>query len=300
MHSAPNGPMTVTLTSPLPEGTPLTLLLTAGQSPSRSGAGIQVFLPIKPNGSTGWIPASEVKIQGDPYRLVVDPVDAPAEHLQLRQPRALVSRCGRCSGRRRRQSAPTTSPSCSRRPTPASTVTTPTVCPGHSPTLTDFDGYDAEIGLHGTGDPSSIGHSVSHGCVRLNNCRRRRPGSPAASRHPGRDPGLRSDRPSAGGSSSPPWSASPSRTSSPWPCSPPHACSRVDLARPAAFVGLPALDALAPGSTALGPGFDSRSPFRPVPPGTAPTCARPPPTATARSRSLAARPRGRPGRPPGQ
>ena len=40
---------------------------------------------------------------------------------------------------------------------------------GHSPALTDFDGYDAEIGLHGTGDPSSIGHSVSHGCVRLNN-----------------------------------------------------------------------------------------------------------------------------------
>src|SRR5205807_4463723 len=70
VHSSPNGPTTLTLKSPLPEGTPLTLLLTPSLSQTSAGW-LQVFLPTKPNGSTGWIPANEVKVQGDPYRLVV-------------------------------------------------------------------------------------------------------------------------------------------------------------------------------------------------------------------------------------
>jgi lipoprotein-anchoring transpeptidase ErfK/SrfK len=167
VHSAPNGPATVTLTSPLPEGTPLTLLLTPGITQA-GGGWLQVFLPTKPNGSTGWIPANEVKVQGDPYRLVVTQSTHQLKvynfsNLERSYPVAV--------------GAPET-------PTPLGTyyitellkTTNPGVygdyaygLSGHSPTLTDFDGYDAEIGLHGTGDPSSIGHSVSHGCVRLNN-----------------------------------------------------------------------------------------------------------------------------------
>jgi lipoprotein-anchoring transpeptidase ErfK/SrfK len=167
VHSSPNGPTTLTLPSPLPEGTPLTLLLTP--SITQTGGGwLQVFLPTKPNGSTGWIPASEVKIQGDPYRLVVTQSTHQLNvynfsNLERSYPVAV--------------GAPDT-------PTPLGTyyitellkTTNPGVygdyaygLSGHSPTLTDFDGYDAEIGLHGTGDPSSIGQSVSHGCVRLNN-----------------------------------------------------------------------------------------------------------------------------------
>jgi lipoprotein-anchoring transpeptidase ErfK/SrfK len=167
VHSAPNGPTTLTLTSPLPEGTPLTLLLTP--SITQTGGGwLQVFLPTKPNGSTGWIPANEVKIQGDPYRLVVN---QSTHELNIYNFDNLVRSYPVAVG------APDT-------PTPLGTyyitellkTTNPGVygdyaygLSGHSPTLTDFDGYDAEIGLHGTGDPSSIGHSVSHGCVRLNN-----------------------------------------------------------------------------------------------------------------------------------
>jgi lipoprotein-anchoring transpeptidase ErfK/SrfK len=167
VHSAPNGPTSLTLPSPLPEGTPLTLLLTPGISQT-GGGWLQVFLPTKPNGSTGWIPAGEVKIQGDPYHLVVTQSTHQLnvynlDNLERSYPVAV--------------GAPET-------PTPDGTyyitellkTTNPGVygdyaygLSGHSPTLTDFDGYDAEIGLHGTGDPSSIGHSVSHGCVRLNN-----------------------------------------------------------------------------------------------------------------------------------
>jgi lipoprotein-anchoring transpeptidase ErfK/SrfK len=167
VHSSPNGPTTTTLTNPLPDGAPLTFLLTADNTQS-VGGWIQVFLPIRPNGSTGWIPASEVKVQGDPYELVVTQSTHQIDvyhfgNVEHSFPVAV--------------GAPAT-------PTPTGTLfitellktTNPGVygdyaygLSGHSPTLTDFDGYDAQIGLHGTGDPTSIGHSVSHGCVRLNN-----------------------------------------------------------------------------------------------------------------------------------
>ena len=38
---------------------------------------------------------------------------------------------------------------------------------GHSEAFTEFEGGDARIAIHGTDDPSSIGSSVSSGCVRV-------------------------------------------------------------------------------------------------------------------------------------
>jgi lipoprotein-anchoring transpeptidase ErfK/SrfK len=40
---------------------------------------------------------------------------------------------------------------------------------GHSNVLTDFEGGDGQIAIHGTNDPGSIGTPVSHGCVRVQN-----------------------------------------------------------------------------------------------------------------------------------
>jgi lipoprotein-anchoring transpeptidase ErfK/SrfK len=37
----------------------------------------------------------------------------------------------------------------------------------HSDAFTEFEGGDARIAIHGTNDPSSIGRSVSSGCVRV-------------------------------------------------------------------------------------------------------------------------------------
>jgi lipoprotein-anchoring transpeptidase ErfK/SrfK len=39
----------------------------------------------------------------------------------------------------------------------------------HSDVLTDFNGGDGEIGIHGNNDASALGHSVSHGCIRMDN-----------------------------------------------------------------------------------------------------------------------------------
>jgi lipoprotein-anchoring transpeptidase ErfK/SrfK len=35
--------------------------------------------------------------------------------------------------------------------------------------LRHFAGGPGQLGLHGTNDPSSIGHSVTHGCIRVPN-----------------------------------------------------------------------------------------------------------------------------------
>lgn len=40
---------------------------------------------------------------------------------------------------------------------------------GFSNVLTEFNGGDGVIGIHGTNDPSSIGRDVSHGCIRMSN-----------------------------------------------------------------------------------------------------------------------------------
>jgi hypothetical protein len=39
----------------------------------------------------------------------------------------------------------------------------------HSDVLQNFDGGDAEVGVHGNNDASVLGKSVTHGCVRIDN-----------------------------------------------------------------------------------------------------------------------------------
>ncbi len=39
----------------------------------------------------------------------------------------------------------------------------------HSANLSDFDGGDGRVALHGTSLPNLLGQAVSHGCVRLPN-----------------------------------------------------------------------------------------------------------------------------------
>jgi lipoprotein-anchoring transpeptidase ErfK/SrfK len=40
---------------------------------------------------------------------------------------------------------------------------------GHSNVLTEFNGGDGEIGIHGNNDATVLGQSVTHGCVRMDN-----------------------------------------------------------------------------------------------------------------------------------
>jgi lipoprotein-anchoring transpeptidase ErfK/SrfK len=129
-----------------------------------------VYLPTRPNGSSGWVPRSQVRIYRDRYRVRID----------LRRHRLTAWRDGSVVvhapvGVGRAVS-----------PTPAGTYYVvsrirpldPASVYGafafglsaHSNVYARFGfGGDGRIGLHGTNDPSGVGHDVSHGCIRMTN-----------------------------------------------------------------------------------------------------------------------------------
>jgi lipoprotein-anchoring transpeptidase ErfK/SrfK len=129
---------------------------------------LEVALPTRPNGSTGWIRADGVAIEEVQYELVVD---VAARTLTLLDGGETVLRADAAVGR----------PDL---PTPTGEFyLTDKLATGddgaygpfalglsaHSEVLTEFAGGDGQVGIHGTNDPSSIGQPVSHGCVRVAN-----------------------------------------------------------------------------------------------------------------------------------
>ena len=154
-----------TLSSPTDDGTLLSFLV---RSLHRRRA--LVYLPTRPNGSSGWVPRSQVRVYRDPYRVQID---LRRHRLSLWRDGATILRAPVGVGR-----AVT--------PTPAGTYYIVSrirpVDPGsvygafafglsaHSNVFTRFGfGGDGRIGLHGTNDPSGVGHDVSHGCIRMTN-----------------------------------------------------------------------------------------------------------------------------------
>jgi lipoprotein-anchoring transpeptidase ErfK/SrfK len=132
---------------------------------------LHVYLPARPNSSTGWIKASDVSLL-NPTEYEVK-VTLATHTLTLLHNGAVELQAPAATGT-------------SENPTPTGTFffTDPLDLSsqpdtaygvfaiglsGHSNTLSDFNGGDGQIAIHGTNDPSSIGTNVSHGCVRVNN-----------------------------------------------------------------------------------------------------------------------------------
>jgi lipoprotein-anchoring transpeptidase ErfK/SrfK len=161
----PGGAVSRTLANPQPSGAPLTFLLKGGTG----GAWLEVFLPVRPNGSTGWVRATEVRVAGVPYR--VD-VLRGAHKLRLYDRGVLKREFPVAIGTRET-------------PTPGGTfylkeLLIPTNgggfygpyaygLSGFSNVLKTFGGGEGVIGIHGTNDPSVLGRDVSHGCIRMRN-----------------------------------------------------------------------------------------------------------------------------------
>jgi len=129
-----------------------------------------VYLPTRPNGSSGWIPRSQVGVYPDPSRVRID----------LRRHRLTVRRLGTVVVRAPvgvgRAVSPTPSGTyyiVSRiRPVDAGSVYGAFAfgLSAHSNVFERFGfGGDGRIGLHGTNDPAGVGHDVSHGCIRMRN-----------------------------------------------------------------------------------------------------------------------------------
>ncbi len=130
---------------------------------------VEVLLPVRPNGSTGWVQAADVTLQQNPYRIAVS---LGAHTITVTNAHDVVYSGPVAVG------APDT-------PTPTGTyylyvllqAPDPSGPYGpfayglssHSDALETFAGGDAEIGIHGNDDSSALGQSVSHGCIRMDN-----------------------------------------------------------------------------------------------------------------------------------
>jgi lipoprotein-anchoring transpeptidase ErfK/SrfK len=138
---------------------------------SRTGW-VRVGLPRRPNGSTAWVPTSDVRLTMTPYRIVVN---LATTHLTLDKygHRVFTAPAG---------VGTTADPTPTghyfvaffERPPPASPGYGAfiMVTSAHSDAIRDWDGSgDAVIGIHGPlGDDQEIGTTgarISHGCIRL-------------------------------------------------------------------------------------------------------------------------------------
>lgn len=159
---APDGTEVARFPNPSPSGVPANFLVLA----QRDGW-VQVQLPIRPNGSTGWVPASAVSLATLHYSLEVSTVDRT---VTLLQDGVVVTTFEAAVGT-------------GDTPTPlGSYYLTELLAPtngGYGPyaygisafsdVLNSFGGGPGQIGIHGTDDSSSIGQAASHGCIRLSN-----------------------------------------------------------------------------------------------------------------------------------
>jgi lipoprotein-anchoring transpeptidase ErfK/SrfK len=159
------GQITAAQAKPAP-GIPIVFLV---KGTAEEGGRYEVYLPVRPNGSTGWVNAEDVTVTSVTYRIRV----AIAEHrlrvfdgdqVVLDEPIGVGT-------------AETPSPGgvyylkeLLQPPNQGGAYGTFAYgLSGFSTELTSFNGGDGVIGIHGTNDPSSIGKDVSHGCIRLNN-----------------------------------------------------------------------------------------------------------------------------------
>lgn len=134
------------------------------------GDWLEVYLPARPNGSTGWINKGDVSLAEHTYRILVELSQFrltlfDKDQMVLQEPVAVGTSA-----------------------TPSATgffYTTELIAvypdeqyaygpyayglSAYSEVLYSFGGGDGQMGIHGTGDPASIGRNVSNGCIRMTN-----------------------------------------------------------------------------------------------------------------------------------
>ncbi len=155
--------------SSLPAATVLGTVTVATVTEGPVDGWAKVMLPVRPNGSEGWIKTAEVQLFLVEGRVVVDLSDKSLTYY-VRGEEVLTS---------------VVAVGTSRNPTPTGlfyvtdsvTLANPNSpwgphalgLSGRSDTITEYNGGDGIIGIHGTNRPDSIGNAASLGCVRLPN-----------------------------------------------------------------------------------------------------------------------------------
>ena len=152
------------LSNPTSIGAPLVFLVK-----SHGHRWEHVYLPIRPDGATGWIKDRDVSLAWNPYSLLAR---LGRHELVLRKDGLVAARFPVAVGR-------------SVLPTPTGRYFLVELLKQPDPNgvygpyafgtsafsrvLYHFGGGPGQIGIHGTDEHASIGQSVSHGCIRLRN-----------------------------------------------------------------------------------------------------------------------------------
>ncbi|GAC1517953.1 MAG: hypothetical protein NVS1B12_07680 [Acidimicrobiales bacterium] len=152
------------LANPRPLGGPLVLLVT-----DRKPGWVQALLPVRPNGSRGWVREPDVTISEHGYRIVVE-LGAHRLTVFRGYDTIAVDPIGVGTGAT---------------PTPGGLYYTVDFVKlddpsgpygayayglsGFSEVLKSFGGGPGQLAIHGTNEPDKLGSDVSHGCIRMSN-----------------------------------------------------------------------------------------------------------------------------------
>jgi lipoprotein-anchoring transpeptidase ErfK/SrfK len=133
------------------------------------GDWLEVLLPVRPNGTRGWIRAGDVQVGRNPYSIEVDLGD---RMLTLAKRHRVITKATVAVGK-------------TGTPTPTGDFYTTILVRSDDPAgpygpfafglsaysdvLTEFAGGPGQIAIHGTNDPSALGQAVSFGCIRMEN-----------------------------------------------------------------------------------------------------------------------------------
>jgi lipoprotein-anchoring transpeptidase ErfK/SrfK len=130
---------------------------------------LKVLLPIRPNGSTGWVKASDVKLSSTTHRVEIDPQAFKFTVFDgdkvLRTGKVATGEDGTPTPAGRFYFTELVEP-----PNPDGDYGAYAFgLSGFSPTLKTFAGGPGQLAVHGTNKASALGRKVSHGCVRVSN-----------------------------------------------------------------------------------------------------------------------------------
>lgn len=130
---------------------------------------LEVYLPVRPNGSTGWVNAADVSITAVPYR-----IEVTISEFRLRVFRddevIMEEPIGVGTGERPTPGGIYYLKELLQPPDPNGVYGVYAYgLSGYSNVLLSFNGGPGVIGIHGTNQPDSVGREVSAGCIRLQN-----------------------------------------------------------------------------------------------------------------------------------
>jgi lipoprotein-anchoring transpeptidase ErfK/SrfK len=146
---------------------PRTFLVT--DQSSRPGW-LNVLLPIRPNGSSGWVKASDVTLGSSDYEIKIELGAHRLTLLKLGQP---VLESGVVVGKDKTPTPPgkfyVTDPLDLHSESNLGYGVFALGISGYSDVLTSFKGGPGQLAVHGTNNPGEVGQNISNGCVRVPN-----------------------------------------------------------------------------------------------------------------------------------